>query len=332
MKPLEQSIYKTLAYFDLLNFPLTREELFRYLWQPPRMGFEEFVAFAMPQEKDGCYFFSGREPIVAERREASKISDQKLEIARRAVKLIRSVPFLRAIFICNSVGAGMARPESDVDFFIVAEKKRVWIVRLFTNLVLRCLGLRTYGSHQANRICLSFYVDTAHLDLAPWRVADDDIHFAYWLHQMKPIYDPLQYYEKFLRANRWVEKYLPNMTNTPHGHPPARGESPNSRLDGEAAGSPNPPSQGGTRGVLVAESRLGHIWKKMWEAMWRGSYGVMVEREAKKLQLTKMKLSLQAKAKLPDHGVVLTDSIIKLHENDTRKVLREKWLEKCKNI
>ena len=32
---LRQSIINTLAYFDLADYPLTKEELFSWLWQPP---------------------------------------------------------------------------------------------------------------------------------------------------------------------------------------------------------------------------------------------------------------------------------------------------------
>ncbi len=344
MQPFEESILKTLHYFDLLNFPLTEEELFRYLWQPPRMGYAEFVqtlrgmseandavsrclgrpipkpqdslvqgdrhaprlrsGLAMTPEKSGYYFFAGRENLVAERQEATKITEQKLIRARRAVKLIRSVPFLRAIFVCNSVGAGMARPDSDIDWFIVAEKNRVWLVRLFTNLILRLFGLRTYGAHQANRVCLSFYVDAGHLDLAPWRIADDDIHFAYWLNQMIPLYDPKNYYEKLLTANKWVEHYLPRI-----------------RYSFPAKQFPT-----------VSDSRLGKMWKGLWQTMWSGKYGDTVENEAKKLQLTKLKFYLKEKFKDTSKGIVIESGIIKLHEHDSRAVIRQKWLERVRAL
>ena len=40
---LEQAILRTLIYFDLASFPLTKEELFAFLWQPPAIGYEEFL-------------------------------------------------------------------------------------------------------------------------------------------------------------------------------------------------------------------------------------------------------------------------------------------------
>lgn len=305
------SIFKTLTYFDLASYPLTREELFVYLWQPPRMRYEDFLlslrgivapaAIPLPlfTEKFGYYFLSGREEVVENRRKKMLISEIKMKAARRAAKKLRAIPFLRAVFVCNSVGAGQATDDSDIDFFIVTAPGRTWIVRFFTNLILRLWGLRTYGNKIKNRICLSFFVDTDHLNLFYLRIAEDDVHFIYWLHQMVPIYDPDSLYDKFLYANSWTENFLPNIKKF---------------------------SQGGYIREL-ADSRMGKIWKKSWEKMWQGAYGNLLESQAKQLQMTKMKFSVKEKAKQKDNGVVLGDGVIKLHENDRRSEYRCDWLE-----
>jgi len=193
---LEQSISQTLSYFSLLNFPLTQEELFRYLWFPPRLTFAEFVTQldvlagqGRVQTSNGFYFLAGEEKNIEIRRRSTVPSDLKLKKARRAMRLIRAVPFLRAVAITSSVATESAGPESDIDFFIIAEAGRIWIVRFFTNLILRLLGLRIYGDKKKDRICLSFYVDTAHLDLSAWRIAKDDVRFAYLIAGMVPLYD-----------------------------------------------------------------------------------------------------------------------------------------------
>ena len=320
--PLEQSILSTLIYFDIANYPLTKEELFRYLWTPPQVTYEEFVLslraersnppeiaasvvsgnlLAMAEQKNGYYFLPGREAVVERRCQTIVPTELKLTKARRAARLLRSVPYLKAIFVCNSVGAEMATAESDIDFFIVVEKNRIWLVRFFTNLILRLFGLRTYGAHERDRICLSFYVDTAHLDLAPWRVAEDDIHFTYWLYQMLPLYDPENYYQKFVEANSWTKKFLPNINSS-------------LKVSSNDSGS------------------IGKTWKKIWETMWQGTYGDMLEKQAKDFQWMKMKLPLKEKSELNDNGVVIKEGIVKLHEHDTRRDYREKWLEKISNI
>jgi len=307
--PLEQSIQKTLSYFDLANYPLTKEELFAFLWQPPAMGYYDFMnqlnaGAAGFETARGYYFLHGRENIIAERQRRLVNSEHKLKIAKKAAKKLRSVPFLRAIFVCNSVGSEQALQDSDIDFFIVTEAKRIWIARFFSNLILRFFGIRTYGKKIKDKICLSFFVDGAHLDLAGLRIAEDDVHFAYWIRQMLPLYDPENYYSKFLSANGWIKKFMPNLNNefiTPH------------RFN-------------------VKNSGPGLFWKKAWEKMWTGSYGDLIEVQAKGLQWARISHALKEKSGRDDKGVVFSEGVLKFHENDTRKNYREAWLKKCNGL
>lgn len=321
---LRISILKTLAYFDLANYPLTAEELFVFLWQPPAISYPEFLLSlrgavsdeAIPMnpedrhaslamtEKSGYYFFSGREKIVEDRRRKFLISEQKLKIAQKAAKKIRSIPFLKAIFVCNSVGARQADEISDIDFFIITDPKRIWLVRFFANLILRLFGLRTYGQKNNNRICLSFYVDTEHMDLAPLRAIESDIHFAYWVQQMVPIYDPQFFYPQFLRANSWIKKFIPHMCT----------------------------EISSVSSYVLPNSRLGLFWKKIWEKMWQGAYGDRIEKQAKEIQWLKIKPAIKEKAGQADNGIVLADGVLKFHENDTRIKYKEDWEKKTADL
>ncbi len=330
---LRQSILSTLAYFDLSDYPLTKEELFSWLWLPPAIGYAEFLQLlenrphlnllltgeegvdpspvrrgqgevSSIDSKFGYYFLPGREKIVEERRRKLLISEQKLTIARRAAKLIRSIPFLKAVFVCNTAGSAQAKDDSDIDFFIVTEKNRIWITRLLVTFVLELFRLRRAGKRVKNKICLSFYVTVYSLDLANLRVADDDIHFAYWLNQMLPVFDPEDYYLKFLHVNQWTKTYLPN-------------------IDAKQVSS---------YVSKIPESRFGKIWKKAWEKMWEGSYGDLINAQAKKIQLAKMKFSGKPIDRGEDKGVVISDSVLKFHEKDTRIAYREAWQKKVEGL
>lgn len=301
--PLEQSIFKTLAYFDIADYPLTKEELFAFLWQPPVVGYAEFLEkiekIGMP-EKYGYFFLNGREETVEKRREKLLCSEKKLKLAVKYAKRIRSVPFLRAIFVCNSVGTEQAIDRSDIDFFIITSPKRIWLARFFTNLILRVLGKRAYGENIKDRACLSFYVDINNLDLSSSRIREDDIHFAYWINQMLPIYDPDNLYNKFLQANSWTKKYLPNIY-------------PNVKTISR---------------YFIFDSKIGIMWKKFWEKIWGVAYGDLIEGQAKSFQQVKLKISIKDKAKLNDKGVVLKEGVLKFHENDRRAWYRDEWMKR----
>ncbi|MDO8499802.1 MAG: hypothetical protein Q7S66_04030 [bacterium] len=301
------SIKNTLAYFGLFNHTLTADELYGWLWRPPanltREDFllslratERSVAIPWLQDKYGFYFLPGAELSVETRRRAALTSDLKMKIARRAAKKLRAVPFLRAIFVCNSVGAGQAKSESDIDFFIVAAAGRVWIVRWFCNLILRLWGLRTYGTKLRDRICLSFFVDENNLDLEKFQGVEEDVHFIYWTNQKIPLYDAGGMYERFTRANSWVKKYLPNL--------------PQKFAAGYAG--------------AVADTGIGRIWKTMWETLWRGAYGDLIERQARALQWHILPLSVKEMANT-NTATVINDVVISLHHSDSRAQLKSEW-------
>lgn len=304
---LEQTILRTIIYFDFASFPLTKEELFSYLWLPPQAdqkdyltALENLVAVGTVASKFGYYFLFGREELVEGRRRQLLATEEKLVVARRAVKKIRSVPFLRAIFVCNTVGSEQSATESDIDFLIITQPRRIWIVRLLTNLILRFFRLRTYGRKVRNRVCLSFYLDAHHLSLSNYRIAEDDVHLAYWLYQMVPLYDTDNIYHKFLQANSWSRKYLPNQEREPQLA---------SRL-------------------TIQDSRLGSIWKKIWEKMWGGMYGDLVEKQSRLTQWMKLKSEIKNKVNRGDKGVVISEGVIKFHEHDTRAAYRAEWFKK----
>lgn len=304
---LRFSIIKTLAYFDDQNRPLTADELFNCLWQPPRVSRADFsdqlnAGADGVEYLDGFYFLAGRAETIANRRRAVLASDLKMKIARRAAGKICSVPFVRAVFVGNTVSAGTANTDSDIDFFIITAPGRVWIARFFVNLILRLWRLRTYGDKLRDRVCLSFFTDTKHLDLSPYRVAADDIYLPYWIHQLAAVYDEGGYCEKFLEANRWTDKFLP--------HAPGR------------------------IGWLlaVAPGRLGKWWKRAWEKMWSGSYGDLVESQAKGLQLQKIPFSVKERARRADKAVILGDGVVKLHANDRRADFLERWRKKVEAV
>jgi hypothetical protein len=308
---LTESILKTLAYFDVADFPLTSEELFRYLWQPPACSYEQFLRCLTSQPgslwatKNGYYFLPGRENIIAERERHSIPTEHMLTKARRAISCIAWLPFIEAVLVCNSVGSETATRESDVDLLIITTPGRLWLVRLFAHTILRILGMRTYGSKIAGRMCLSFFIDTDHLNLENYRALPEDIHFAYWLIQMFPVYDRGGVADRFLRANSWLRPTLPNCTTQDS-------------------------SVTYTRQVLPGS--VGSTVKKILEKMWGISYGNRLEAEAKKLQLRSISPRLKELALRADGNVVVSDGLLKLHERDTRREYYAAWKTKYASL
>ncbi|MEK7624737.1 MAG: hypothetical protein AAB467_00115, partial [Patescibacteria group bacterium] len=219
---IESAILSTIVYFDNFDFALTPEEIFQFLWKNNsaledcygilrRLAEEDSI-----ETRDSFYFLPGRSANVKRRQESVVPTEERLRKAKFCARLIDWLPFVRAIFVCNSVAAEMAVVKSDIDLFIVTAEGRIWFVRFFTNLFLKLFRLRTHAGHSAGHICLSFFATEKNLNLAPWRVADDDIYLAIWLKQLLPVYDPGQrIYKKIQSENIWVNEFLPNANLIP---------------------------------------------------------------------------------------------------------------------
>jgi len=308
---LKKSILQTLAWFDVFDYPLTGEELYRNLWGVNCIyGLDytdflfligEFLSEGLFCQEGGYYFLFGREKIIEKREESVLHMEKKLKIAKKGAKKIRWVPFVRAMFVCNTVAGGYTTKDSDVDVFIVVSKNRLWITRFIVTAVFNLFWLRRKKRRVTNKICLSFYVTDNHLDLSDIKLEGDDIYLVYWLSQLVPVYDPEGVRNIIYKKNEWAKKYLLN----------------------------------GFGGYdLLGRYRVDDVvlsrWiKKFFEKMWVGGYGNFLNNQAMTIQKSRMKLNRKSVQNQNNTHVVITDEMLKFHENDRREYYRECWEKLC---
>lgn len=299
LNALEQSILKTVAYFDLFNFPLTPWEIKKYLFAPAFPADFSQINGALPElkkkfldAKEGFYFFKGRIHIVGMRKRRYLIADRKLRRARPYVYLIGSLPFVKAIFICNNLAYRNAPGESDIDLAIITAKGRAWSARFFAAALMKLLCRRPTEKTTRDRICLSFFVDEDNLNLAHLAYPGD-IHFAYWVNQFLPAYDPENYAERFFKANEWTRKILPNIVPIKSN---AAAGGTNFRMKTDLPG------------------------------------GGMLEKILRKFQTLIMPKKIANAAKLGNTDVVLSDGILKFHTKDRRLAVRQDWEKKLNEL
>ncbi len=307
---LRQSILRTLAYFDVFGYALTKEEVWRYLLITDitdlRMGESDFLLWLSDvPNKDGFYFLHGREENVATRQRAVKWFEEKMKIANRAVEKIRWVPFLRAIFVCNTLAGPGLKEESDIDVFIITRRGRIWLVRFLATLVLKFFRLRTFKNKTKDKVCLSFFVTDDNLNLSKIALYEDlsgvalaktDVYLMYWLTQLIPIYDPDDLHSSVQRANQWVSKYLPN------------------------AFVPYELSER----LRVSNGAVSKFVKNLLQKIWGGKYGDLMEKQAREAQKIRIKMNYGSA------GIIVSEQMLKFHENDRRSEYRNLWIERCK--
>jgi len=206
LSTMQRAILLTILYSDLFEYPLTEDELHRYL-VAPYPGKEAFAgALAGLIDRhltnaDGFLTLTGREHTVDVRRQRQEISDQRWRLAARYAHWLTYVPFVRMVAVCGSQAAGNARPDADVDFFLVTERGRLWTVQVCSMLLRRIASLLSV------RVCPNYLLTLDSLEVGP-----DNLYHAREVAQAVPLWGDATY-RRFMAANRWIEDFLPNLSH-----------------------------------------------------------------------------------------------------------------------
>lgn len=211
---LQKEILKCLSFYDIFEHPLTPSEVWRNLEIKTELtdalaALEELEREGKIMQKDG-YFFLPQDENLAEKRKARfLVASRKLQKARRLAKFFSFFPFVRFVGVCNSLGYFNANPENDIDFFIIANRGRVWTARLLTTLPLIILNLRPKTGNMRDKFCLSFYVADDALDISAVALPGGDPYLYHWLSWIMPLYDG-GVWQEFIAQNGWIKNYFSN--------------------------------------------------------------------------------------------------------------------------
>lgn len=300
MTEIEKAILRTIAYFDVFNYPLTSWEIWKWIfWQSTESAptfFEVFTTLESDsllnqklERTRGFVHVKGRSELVALRQERYRLALVKMKKVKRFVKALRIFPFIQYIGVCNSLGLANARSESDNDLFIIAKPGHIWTVRFLTTAFARLRGIRPSASNRADTFCLSFFITTKALDLSHLRFAEDP-YFNVWLATLIPFFDPNNISDRLWAENVWIKKMLPNAIGR----------------------------------QLATQREVGKIWVAGLLALffrWR-----WFEYLVKHIQLRILPAGLSKLANV-DSRVILSDQVLKFHDNDRRQQYAQQYHE-----
>ena len=248
-----------------------------------------------------------------------KIAQKKIDIARKALKIIRHVPFLKGVFICGSVARKVSRKNSDIDFLVVAKKKRVWMVRFIVTIIAFLIGKKTKDANtrianyksqitnensRKNKFCLNHFRSSSNLKLED---SLQDLYSAQEYSRMINIYSGNRTDRKFFKKNKkWMKNILPNFNftklplftvGTRHGAYLQKPNGQNHKLKGRD------------------HSTL--------EKMLSGKTGDIIERVLFFMQAKK--ITFGRKIKPANSRVIASDSVIMFHLNPRAPILLKKY-------
>jgi hypothetical protein len=224
MDNLRRAVISTLAFAEGVSYPLSALEVWRGLVSAPSAPrgvpvsavaktLSDLTSLGIVREERGVFFLPASPIDCNERARRYRIAERKFRKARRVARLLRHVPFVRAIAVCNSLAVSNAREDSDIDLFFIAAPRRLWTARLFAVGLLRLLRLRP-GETVRDPVCLHFFVSADALDLRDValpasRAGSPDLYLAWWVTELVPLVDG-GVMEHFWKANAWAREQFPN--------------------------------------------------------------------------------------------------------------------------
>jgi hypothetical protein len=216
LSPLETAVWRTIAYSDVFDYPLTLPEIHHYLEGVPADLTEVERALGngrlLPHHliyRPPFYMLPGREEIgpIRQRREA--LSQTLWPAAIRYGRLIASLPFVRMVAVTGSLAVNNVneRVRADIDYLIVTGNGRVWLSRAFIVAVVRLAARRGY------ELCPNYILAESALAFP-----DQNLYTAHELLQMMPLYG-LDTYRQMRQTNSWAARFMPNAARAPRQQP-----------------------------------------------------------------------------------------------------------------
>jgi len=208
---LQKAILATLAYHDIFDYPLTSEEIQKYLvekkatFASAKNGIDQLVRERKVGSLDGYFFLKGRKKIVAFRKKRQKYSKTKLKKAFFFAKILKAVPTLKLVAVSGALAMENSHKDDDIDLVLISAKRTIWTTRFIANVLLLTFKRDPKGEKVSNRACLNVFIDQSDL-----KIGSPSLYLAHEICQMKPLWDRDGTYQKFLKANQWVKKFLPN--------------------------------------------------------------------------------------------------------------------------
>lgn len=294
---LKQAVLATLHYFDILDFPLTLEELERYLygWSAPVEAIDSALReIPSIHHAHGFYFLEGRQEIAELRKERQGVAEFLWRRVERFRFFLELCPFVRLVAVCNTLAYGNVKESSDIDLFIITKDGKLATARFFMKFFTQIFGMRAHHEKIARRFCLSFFVTEGASNLK-LLAHPFDPHLAYFVKTMVPLFGEVVYRDWLHLNESWVSPYFKR---------------------------PLEP-----RRARLKSSMSARILRFFFESFLR-LFGNRLENFLFNYQA---KRDLAHRKKFPhSKGIVMNQNVFKFHEEDPREEIAKQFLERVR--
>lgn len=200
----EKSIVKALAYFNVFNYPLKKEEIYGFLDSLcDKAKFEKTLNYLCRQQTiykhEEFYSLQQESKLVERRKRGNSLAIKQLKKAERISRFLYHFPFVKGVAVSGSLSKNFADDKSDIDFFIITKANRLWLARTLMHLFKK-LSFITGRQHW---FCMNYYIDELALE-----IKEKNIFTAVEIATVLPLQGEF-IFKDFIRENKWVKEYFP---------------------------------------------------------------------------------------------------------------------------
>jgi len=202
---IKKDILATIAYFNIFDYPLKKNEIFLYLGHSDNYSeFEKALNFLAAESvifRTGDFYSLHNKPGLALKRQSGyEKAKIMLKKAEKAAWIISAFPFVQGVAISGSLSKYYADEKTDVDFFIITCPNRLWIARTMLHIFKKF----TYLFSMQDLFCMNYFIDEAELV-----ILEKNIYTATEIATILPLRG-MDAFDSFFKANNWTRTYFPN--------------------------------------------------------------------------------------------------------------------------
>ncbi|WP_053991052.1 nucleotidyltransferase domain-containing protein [Mangrovimonas sp. TPBH4] len=195
---------KTILYFSIFNYPITKEEVYRFSGNKCRQvidtQLELLISKNIISQNDNYYIFETNVDCIQRRQKGNKMAQDIMPKACKVAKFITKFPYVESVSLSGSLSKGYYDDDGDIDFFIITKPNRLWIAR-----TLLILYKKLFLLNSRKYFCVNYFISNDNL-----LIEEQNRFTATELLTLIPITGK-KCFKKFVATNAWAKTYLPNL-------------------------------------------------------------------------------------------------------------------------
>lgn len=211
----ENNIWLTLFYARLFGQNLTKEQLWQRLLLAkdgqilPKSQFDvELKTFIdqgllLEDKEKRLFWLSAFEKN--KRDEKEKIFLKKWILAKKSVKLIKKLPFIKGIAITGSVAGENCEENDDLDFLVITAKNRVYWGRFFCYFLAMIKQKKRNRKQQNNAWCFNLFLAEDKLEIP---LSKRNLYGASQLKLLKELWEKDNCLRRLKQENLWLNDWF----------------------------------------------------------------------------------------------------------------------------